>query len=240
VYLKPAQIKVNKLIRRTSGKVLEFTEYGRNFIKKNKISPDGFVQAAFQLAYYKMKGEVRSTYESVQTKKFYHGRTECLRSVTKDMRKFVEHFVNEKISNDIKFKYLTSAIDQHSERMKDCQEGLGVDRHLLGLYEIVKNKVHRYPGYLVPEIFLDDSYGILSASVLSTSNCGGTALQLFGFGPVVANGLGIGYMILPDVLFVYVSSFVNEAEKYVYLLRESLIEMRDLVLATAGKYSSKL
>jgi len=45
----------------------------------------------------------------------------------------------------------------------------------------------------------DPSYSKLFASVLSTSNCGTRALDLFGFGPVVDNGFGLGYMIHPEV-----------------------------------------
>jgi carnitine O-acetyltransferase len=45
----------------------------------------------------------------------------------------------------------------------------------------------------------DPSYSKLFASVLSTSNCGTRALDLFGFGPVVDDGFGLGYMIHPEV-----------------------------------------
>lgn len=46
----------------------------------------------------------------------------------------------------------------------------------------------------LPEFFTDPGYSLLSTSVLSTSNCGNPALRLFGFGPVVENGMGIGYI----------------------------------------------
>jgi hypothetical protein len=41
---------------------------------------------------------------------------------------------------------------------------------------------------------------VLTQSVLSTSNCGSTALSLFGFGPVVTHGYGIGTCIQPMIL----------------------------------------
>lgn len=47
----------------------------------------------------------------------------------------------------------------------------------------------------VPALFSDAGYATLGESVLSTSNCGNPALRLFGFGPVAANGFGIGYII---------------------------------------------
>lgn len=35
----------------------------------------------------------------------------------------------------------------------------------------------------------------MTHNILSTSNCGNPSLRLFGFGPVVPDGFGIGYLI---------------------------------------------
>lgn len=48
----------------------------------------------------------------------------------------------------------------------------------------------------MPEIFSDPGYGVLSTSVLSTSNCGNPALRLFGFAEVTPEGYGIGYIVI--------------------------------------------
>ena len=50
----------------------------------------------------------------------------------------------------------------------------------------------------LPAIFTDHGWSILNASIMSTSNCGNPALRLFGFGPVAADGYGIGYIIKDD------------------------------------------
>lgn len=47
----------------------------------------------------------------------------------------------------------------------------------------------------LPAIFSDPGWSLLNTSILSTSNCGNPALRLFGFGPVAADGYGIGYII---------------------------------------------
>lgn len=47
----------------------------------------------------------------------------------------------------------------------------------------------------LPAIFADPGWNLLNTSILSTSNCGNPALRLFGFGPVAADGYGIGYII---------------------------------------------
>lgn len=55
-----------------------------------------------------------------------------------------------------------------------------------------------WPPRTLPSIFTDPGWSLLSTSILSTSNCGNPALRLFGFGPVAADGYGIGYIIKDD------------------------------------------
>ena len=61
--------------------VQRYLGYGKGLIKKFKCSPDAYVQMIIQLAYYKMYGKNRPTYESAATRKFQLGRTEtCIAS----------------------------------------------------------------------------------------------------------------------------------------------------------------
>ena len=48
-------------------KVLNFDNYGKEFIKSQKMSPDSFVQMAIQLSFYKMYKTPSATYESGTT-----------------------------------------------------------------------------------------------------------------------------------------------------------------------------
>lgn len=56
--------------------IQRYLGYGKRLIKKFKCSPDAYVQMIIQLAYYKMYGKSRPTYESAATRKFQLGRTE--------------------------------------------------------------------------------------------------------------------------------------------------------------------
>ena len=60
----------------------------------------------------------------------------------------------------------------------------------------------------MPTIFTDSGWATLGTSILSTSNCGNPALRLFGFGPVVGDGYGIGYIIKEDGISMYVARVV--------------------------------
>jgi carnitine O-acetyltransferase len=78
--------------------VASYKRYGKNAIKKLEVSPDAYAQMAIQLAYYKMYGTCRATYETSGTRKFYHGRTEAGRSVSVESVAFVKAMCDPKIS----------------------------------------------------------------------------------------------------------------------------------------------
>ena len=72
--------------------VLTTDVMSRDGIKQAQVSPDGFLQMSFQLAYYRLYGKTVSTYESASTAAFKHGRTECIRSASLDSQKFTKIF----------------------------------------------------------------------------------------------------------------------------------------------------
>jgi len=235
--LKPiatAVSNVHSLITSTESSVLAFDQFGKKYLTANKLSPDAFIQEAFQLAYYKLYQKTDSTYESANTKRFLAGRTECVRSVTNESVAFTKTWINSGSSNIAKLDTLKAAMNAHTKRMNLCKMGRGVDRHLYGLCNLAKHKQHRLPSlhYKFPAIFSDPAFSKLMTSVLSTSNVSSPVFELFGFGPVCSNGLGLAYNIHEDKLIINVTSFINEAGRYTSMLESSLSEMRAVVEST--------
>eukprot|EP01120_Amphizonella_sp_Union-15-10_P006738 TRINITY_DN2206_c0_g1_i1.p1 TRINITY_DN2206_c0_g1~~TRINITY_DN2206_c0_g1_i1.p1 ORF type:complete len:465 (+),score=48.62 TRINITY_DN2206_c0_g1_i1:492-1886(+) len=222
--------KINKFISTTSTEVLHFTGYGRRFIMNHKMSPDALIQMSFQLAYYKLHAKLAgSTYESVMVKGFYHGRTECCRTLTPEVVRFIETFSDITATPVQQIQALKRAVKQHGSVIKACKTGNGVDRHLYGLFWLSKQQQQRYPGYELPEIFNDVGWSRLRHDVLSTSNCGGYALSLFGFGPVVDDGFGIGYIIKDSCMHFNITSFHKQAHAFSNALNLSLLEIGSLL-----------
>ena len=62
--------------------MLQFNEFGKQFIKDHKLSPDAFVQLALQLTYYKVHRKLVSTYESASIRQFRLGRVDNIRAAT--------------------------------------------------------------------------------------------------------------------------------------------------------------
>lgn len=158
---------------------------------------------AFQAAYYGLYGKSECTYEPAMTKTFLHGRTEAIRSVSEASVNFVKIFYSKKATSHEKLEALRNSLKYHTKLTRECSMGLGQDRHLYAL-ECVWDRL--YKDQKKPRIFTDRGWKTLNHTVISTSNCGNPALRLFGFGPVVSDGFGIGYIIKEDGIAVSVSS----------------------------------
>jgi carnitine O-acetyltransferase len=182
--------------------VLEFRDYGKRLIVANKLSPDAFVQMSILLAYYNLYGKVENMYEPALTKQFFHGRTEAIRGCTVQAKKLCEIWTSKQSTPEQKLNALQTAIKEHSSLTKEASMGLGVDRHLYSLKCMAVRK-----GMKVPKFFKSEAYALLNHTVLSTSNCGNPCLRLFGFGPVVSDGFGIGYIIKDNVSLLSAGAF---------------------------------
>ncbi|KAF0709620.1 Aste57867_5845 [Aphanomyces stellatus] len=221
-----AEARLSDLIVQNETRVLEFRAYGKNFITKSNCSPDAFVQIAFLAAYYLQYGTFVNQYEPVMMKRFLHGRTEAIRSMTPETKAFLELFVNDDANLLEKCAALRAAVGSHGAIVKRCSAGQGVERHLYALQQL-----HQIvcPGEPEPAFFTDDAWHKLGRSIISTSNCGNPSLRLFGFGPVVPEGFGIGYIIKDEGIQFCVASKHRQTQRYLDTLESYLLQMQDLL-----------
>lgn len=136
--LRFAETRLSDLINQNEFSTLTFNKYGMERIKKMGMSPDAFVQMSFQLTYYSLYGKIECTYEPAMTKKFLHGRTEAIRTVSNESNEFVTKFLQNDVDAKTKIELLKKACKRHSERTRECSNGLGQDRHLYALFCIWK------------------------------------------------------------------------------------------------------
>jgi carnitine O-palmitoyltransferase 1 len=197
-----------------------FEKYGKGRIKKFRVSPDGFVQMALQLAYYKNQGTITQTYESSMTRLYRDGRTETVRPVTDESKAFVDAMVDPAMSRADKLKALQKACDVHQDGYRNAMSGKGVDRHLFTLY-------CTSVGFGIESPFLKSALGRpwrLSTSQqpqnqtthwpLVEKALAGSKFTLKdalspggGFGPVAEDGYGVSYMIAgEDMIGFHISS----------------------------------
>ncbi|KAI3404660.1 YAT1 [Candida oxycetoniae] len=247
--LRFAETRLSDLINQNEIRHLEFRSYGSTQIKKMKLSPDAFVQMAFQATYYALYGKVECTYEPAMTKHFFHGRTEAIRTVSLESNMFVRKFFDQTVSNEDKLGYLNQACKSHSNQTRMCSNGEGVDRHLYALFCLWKRlmSLHEINGTAksssnnnefnfeipdsiedLPSIFADPGWDRINNTIISTSNCGNPALRLFGFGPVCPNGFGIGYIIKDDSISFCVGSKHRQTQRFLVTLNSYLQEIFEI------------
>jgi len=83
---------------------------------------------------------------------------------------------------------------------------------------------------VIPKLFKDSGYSTLGHTTISTSNCGNPSLRLFGFGPVVQDGFGIGYIIKDESLSVCASSKHLQTRRFLDTLSNYFKEIEKMIL----------
>jgi len=163
--------------------------YGKGLIKKFRCSPDAYVQMIIQLAYYKMYGKNRPTYESAATRRFQLGRTETCRSVSSASVAWCNAMNDPSVDDKTRVELLRKAVHDHVEYITAASDGKGVDRHLFGLKKLLE------PGQEVPALYKDPAYAYSSSWYLSTSQLSSEYFNGYGWSQVIDAGFGIAYMI---------------------------------------------
>jgi len=170
-------------------RVQAYQGYGKGLIKKFKCSPDAFVQMVIQLAYFKMYGKNRPTYESAATRRFQQGRTETCRTVSDESVAFCKAASDASTSPEDTAKLFHAAVKAHVEYITAASDGKGVDRHLFGLKKLLA------PGEELPAIYKDPAFTYSSTWRISSSQLSSEYFNGYGWSQVVDDGWGIAYMI---------------------------------------------
>lgn len=151
-----------------------------------RTSIDCLMQLPMQYAQLKTFGKIRNTYEAVDVSHFLAGRTECVRPVSSESVAFSKALLAETATIDD----FNPAHSEHKNRIKTCKQGHGVNRHLLGLQLMAKQRG------ITPTIFNDKGYVTLTHDFLSTSSLGDRHLVGdFAFTPTLKGGLGVTYFV---------------------------------------------
>lgn len=229
-----AQQAFRRVIGAHDLRVLRYEGYGKGLIKRFGCSPDAYVQMVIQLAYYRMFGVSRPTYESAATRKFQLGRTETCRSVSDASVAWVRAMSDPAIPAAEAIRLLRAALDAHVEYIVAASDGKGVDRHLFGLKKLLDA-----PADAVPAIYKDPAFAYSGKWFLSTSQLNSEHFNGYGWSQVVDDGFGIAYMVNEDNLQFNVASKKVGAERMAFWLQEAAGEMRDLLM-TELKSQAKL
>ncbi|KAI1727732.1 choline/Carnitine o-acyltransferase domain-containing protein [Ditylenchus destructor] len=230
-----------KLINDVEMALLVWTDYGKGFIKKLKISPDAFIQMTLQLTWFRNQNHFALTYEASMTRLFREGRTETVRSCTVESCDFVRAMLDDTKTREDRLRLLRMAADRHQQLYRDAMCGQGVDRHLFALYVVQRylEEESQLMNKVMPPTYL------LSTSQTPLNQCEEEAKNLSpqqrlslvsaggGFGPVADRGYGVSYIIAgEDQISFHISSKKSadntSSQLFRECLKESLMMMKSL------------
>ncbi|MGG0815609.1 choline/carnitine O-acyltransferase [Paenibacillus alvei] len=197
---------------------VSFERFGKSLMKRGQVSPDAFFHIALALAQYESTGQLQSVYEPVAMRHYYQGRTECARSISNEKKQFVESYMHEcKLGVDKDWQSrrqqlvdsFKRAAAAHTERIKACQRGAGIERHLFGLKRIsqLKQASPSQSDYF----FQSQGMKALTADFISTTSIPYEIMESFTFAPVNSEGFGLYYGILNERIVLDIS--VKKANK---------------------------
>lgn len=221
--IRIASVNIDKLAGDIDMGYLHFTDYGKNFIKTQKFSPDSYIQMAIQLAFYRLHHLPGAHYESAGTRLYVHGRTECIRSCSKESVAFARAMVESKNDQEMLQK-LKDAIESHKKYVTQAVQGLGIDRHMLGLKLIAKEN-----GLPVPELYADEGYVKSSTYRLSTSQVASIYDAFMCYGPLTNDGYGCCYSPRNNDIYFGLSSMRSNDDTSTARFRKSLQESLQLM-----------
>ena len=192
--------------RATASTVLSFSDFGTNRAKALGMSPDGFVQLAYQLAHRRAKGRTGATYESIATRQFQGGRTEAMRVVTPEILRFVDLMDDPAADRETRAAAFRAAAAKHVARAKECQLGDAPEQHLWELLMIQQRRGAEL-GVTEPiALYETPGWKISRDDYLSTSSAPSTSIQFFGFGSTSSQCIGVAYVLLPEAFNIYLST----------------------------------
>lgn len=240
---KLSQIEKEHFKRKSQYDLLpnNFTDFGAERIKKMRISPDAFFHMALQLAQYRTFGKLKSVYEPVSVANFYEGRTESARSTSMEKLNLIKAIEAGKDDEEKLYFLMQQASEAHTSRIRDCQQGHGVERHLFGLEQMY----HLYKAELdiekLPEIFLDSGYQALRYDFISTSGMAYENAEYRMFAPVVEDGHGVAYFILENSISVNISSYTDNKVSGEQLLNHFIDALHELkIIAEKSNHSEMI
>ncbi|XP_067929903.1 choline O-acetyltransferase-like [Watersipora subatra] len=224
-----ARFQMDRAIADLDLYLLKFDKFGKEFPKSQNMSPDCFIQLAFQLTYYRLNGQLVSTYESASTRRFHLGRVDNIRAASTEALEWCKSMATKNLNIE-KLKLLREAMQAQTDTMVQTILGFGMDCHMLGLKRIAEQKLG-----VTPELFQNALWTSCNKFVLSTSQVNTSLDSFMGYGPVVKNGYGTSYNPQPDRIIFCITSFKSftktDSQTFGETLQQVLVDMHDICLS---------
>jgi carnitine O-acetyltransferase len=216
----------------TATTTVSFQDFGANRAKQLGMSPDAFVQMAYQLAHKRTKGVSGATYESIATRQYQNGRTEAMRVVTPEVLRFVAAMEDPGADAATRRAAFRAAAEKHVARAKECQVGQAPEQHLWELQLIQRRRGAELGATEQLDLYETPGWLKMRDDYLSTSSAPSTNIQYFGFGSTSSQCIGVAYVLLPERFNIYLSTprpVADEMFGFAENLKQAVRELQDLL-----------
>ncbi|CAL2049272.1 unnamed protein product [Caenorhabditis brenneri] len=211
--ISDAEREFHAMSSRINVNVYHYSNFGAAYCKQKKLYADTIIQIALQMAYLKTHNKLAPTYETASTRKFFHGRTETVRSLTPDLAKYLKACEDSATNETLKTLFF-DAYNSHNTLMDAARDGKGIDRHFLGLRR-AQSAMMSY-GEILKIPFLDHPSFAASGGngnfLMSTSFLGYNENGCFGYVvPMCKDGYGAFYRINNNRFTFTLSNYFDDA-----------------------------
>nr|KAG5698769.1 hypothetical protein BaRGS_032188 [Batillaria attramentaria] len=239
--IKEAKLLYPKLAQRVEAKMSRFLDYGKAYLKTRKVHPDTHCQLALQLAYFRKHNKFAPTYETATIRRFYHGRTETVRSCTVESCNWCKSMADSASSDSERLRLFKTAVDKHNKLMEEATNLQGCDRHLYGMAMLARDEGRPFPELYLDPAFVKSGGGgnyILSTSCIGyTTVCGGVA-------PMCPHGYGTFYCINEDMVTFFFTAWTEDedtsAKEFSQEVDRALRDMKSLLDQQESKAQARL
>ena len=202
--------------------VFFFNQFGSLLIGQNySIKIDSFIQMAIQYTYFKLYHKYPVVLQPVHTRKFFMGSSEALRALSLQSINFVASLMDKKAPNAFKQRLGYVAFKYHFQQVLDTSNGLGIDRHLVGLQSVLY-------GDPLPEIFKDKLYERSRRCDIITISFETEYISISHFFPPFYGTMTIAYFIRSDRIDFTITSKNDDCKLFLETLSSSLSEMYEI------------
>ncbi|MEG4484231.1 choline/carnitine O-acyltransferase [Microcoleus sp. D2_18a_B4] len=205
-----------------------FNEFGSDFIHQHGLSADAVFLLSLQIAYTRLHSKIPTgAWQAVHNRGFRYGRHDYALVVTPESVELIQAFT-EGASDEVRYESLKRAVNARFSRVFDAKNGQGVVMHLYALYSLARHK-----GSGVPDIFQDKTFEefILDPSFSASTLSNKMGVEILCPSPY--RDYGIGYVIDQNKIAFAVTSKHLQPEKFIFLLKQCLLEVGELIRCTA-------
>jgi hypothetical protein len=223
--IEQASATVDSLIAQHEVRVLEFNEFGSDWLAQRGLVADAVLQIAIQLAYVRLHKQITCISEVVHTRNFQYGRFETTRTVTPESLELIKTF-SETTSDQTRYSLLKRAVGAHLWRLFDCKKGNYVQRHLFALHTLARSQG------VTADIFQDKVYTeVFCQPVVCTSSFPpGMGCEVSCSILLVSHGYTVVYRIDRERIVLSVMSKNRLAGDFIEFLKRSLLQLRSILL----------